>query len=138
MLHGSALVTVATNNKIYAKENVKIDNWDTSHFFDSTLQLGEITFSNVEINKINILNKTLEDTLKINLTNIKNENLLWKTSTETHLKINYLFNSGLILVVSLVAIYAAIKWGTKILTKPSEEETKEVFCCVHPANKSGT
>ena len=134
----SALVTVATNNKIYAKENVKIDNWDTSHFFDSTLQLGEITFSNEEINKINILNKTLEDTLKINLTNIKNENLLWKTSTETHLKINYLFNSGLILVVSLVAIYAAIKWGTKILTKPSEEETKEVFCCVHPANKSGT
>ena len=126
----SALLTVITDNKIYAKQQVKISSWDTSQFFDSSLQTEEVFFSNEEINKINVLNKTLEETLKINITDIKNKNLLWKATTETHIKINYSIMAGIILLVSMVALYFAIRKSREML-KPLEAEK---FCCVHPIN----
>ena len=82
----SELVTVATDNKIYAKKQIKVSNWETSHFFESDLQFENITFSNEEIQKIKILNETLENALKLNLSDIKNEHLLWKTTAEIHMK----------------------------------------------------
>ena len=126
----SELIKVITNNKLYTKGQIQISDWSTSHFFDSHTDFEEIIFSNYNtpLNKIKILNETLEDTLKMNLTELKYDNLRLKNISEVHFTINYSILSVIIITITGVTIYLAVKrWN-----KRSKPKDKDVLCCLHP------
>ena len=127
----SKLLSVATNNKIYEKTEISLQNWGTSHFFDSNLQLNEIEFTNEEIEKIKTLNETLEETLKMNFTEIQNEKIRYKIILKNHFIINY----TIIVIIVLVGVTITTCWTIKRYRKKRltpKIPNKNELCCVHP------
>ena len=125
----SDLVTVVTNNKLFSKNRIKIEDWNTSHFFDKNLNFEEeVVFSHEEKNMINIINSTLEEAIKLNLTELKNDSFLWKKVSVIHMTVNF----WIILVILMIMGGTALYFTIKRCKKAPEKENKDVYCCLHP------